>query len=145
MMKKLSIFLFALIISLTVIGCQATANWEESDIFLVNDRQMIGEEGRFAILYDVLNLYPDAGNKCMWYLWGDETELQGTVKVTATHEKDDESITLIHSHSNSLSPHFTADDHMVSELTLPKSGMWKLDAFIDDELFESIFLKIHEK
>jgi len=30
-------------------------------------------------------------------------------------------------------------------MELPKSGMWKLDAYIGDEIFGSVYVKVHKK
>lgn len=38
-----------------------------------------------------------------------------------------------------------ADQHAPSLMFLPESGMWKLDAYVNDKLFGSVFVKVHEK
>lgn len=44
-----------------------------------------------------------------------------------------------------LSPNNGADQHFPTNKTLPKSGMWKLDAYIGDEIFGSVYVKVHKE
>lgn len=107
---------------------------------------MIGEEGRLGFIYDdgeVLRFYPDKVQKYMWHFWGEEQELEGELKVTATHENDNEEIYVTGGElGNAING---ADKHIPSNMSLPKSGMWKLDAYIGDKLFGSVYVKVHEK
>ncbi|WP_128895570.1 hypothetical protein [Longirhabdus pacifica] len=149
MQKQISTVMFGIFMCLTIIGCQATANWAESDLFTSGSYTLIGEEGKIGFIYDdseaAIRFYPDKPQKYMWHFWGEEEELKGDVKVTATHENDDEeSITLFSYRDPWQYQNSSEKRKLPSGFSLPKSGMWKLDAFIDDELFGSIFVKVHE-
>lgn len=80
----------------------------------------------------------------MWHLWGKDKELDGPFKVIAFHEDDGEKLTIINAESLS-GPNNGADRHLQSNLSLPKSGMWRLDAYIGKQLFGSIFVKVYNK
>ncbi len=120
--------------------------WEQSPLFTSGSYTMIGEEGRLGFIYDdseVLRFYPDKQQKYMWHFWGESEELKGNLKVVGTHAETDEQITVIEGIdiSGALNG---ADAHTPSLMSLPKSGMWKLDAFIGDRLFGSVFVEVHE-
>ncbi|WP_128895569.1 hypothetical protein [Longirhabdus pacifica] len=151
MKKNIFIPLFVIAICLAVIGCSSeskTQDWVESNLFTSESYTFIGEEGKLGFIYDdsdVARFYPDKGHKYMWNFWGSEEELKGVVTVTATHENDDEkSITLFSYRDPWQYQNSSEKRNLPSVFSLPTSGMWKLDAFIDDELFGSIFVKVHE-
>ncbi|ATP42155.1 hypothetical protein CSE16_20250 [Solibacillus sp. R5-41] len=157
MFKKRLILIFAVILSLVIAGCNDEEsiekkeeviqhNWKESPLFESGSYTMIGEEGRLGFLYndaEVDRFYPDKVQKYMWHFWGEEQELEGELKVVATHENDDEEIYVTGGGLSSANN--GADKHMPSHMSLPKSGMWKLDAYIGDRLFGSVYVKVHEK
>ncbi|QNU34506.1 DUF4871 domain-containing protein [Geobacillus sp. 44C] len=164
MFKKFFILTIAIIISLTTVGCSDVANkkeevtsenlpnvktqdWKESPLFESNGYTMIGEEGRLGFIYDdseVTRFYPNKVQKYMWHFWGNEKEFNGGLKVIATHETGGEPITVLEGLSLG-GPNNGADHHVPSNMSLPKSGMWKLDAYIGNKLFGSIFVKVYEK
>ncbi|QTD40383.1 hypothetical protein [Sporosarcina sp. Te-1] len=121
-------------------------NWQESSLFKSGNYTMIGEEGRLGFIYDdseVVRFYPDKIQKYMWHFWGAEDELDGGLKVVATHEKDNNPIVLLETDLGG--PNNGADRHTPSNLSLPKSGMWKLDAYIEEQLFGTVFVKVHDE
>lgn len=157
MLKKRLVLIIAVFLSLIIVGCndensiekkenKIQHNWNESPLFESGDYTMIGEEGRLGFIYDdseVLRFYPNKVNKYMWHFWGEEQELEGEVKITATHENDNEEIYVTGGGISGANN--GADNHMPSNMILPKSGMWKLDAYIGDRLFGSVYVKVHEK
>ncbi len=107
---------------------------------------MIGVEDKLGFIYDdseLTRFYPDERQKYMWHLWGDPEELNGDLKVTATHHKSNNEVTVIES-LPLASANNGADAHVPSMMSLPKSGMWKLDAFVDEQLHGSVFVKVYE-
>lgn len=157
MLKKRLILIIAVVLSLVIAGCNDEEsiekkekyiqhNWNESPLFEAGGYTMIGEEGRLGFIYDdgeVDRFYPNKVQKYMWHFWGEEQELEGEVKITASHENDNEEIYVT---GGGLSgANNGAEKHMPSNMSLPKSGMWKLDAYIGDRLFGSIYVKVHEK
>ena len=155
MLKNRLILIFTVIVSLVIAGCneeesieekgKVKHNWNESSLFESGGYTMIGEEGRLGFIYDdseVVRFYPDKVQKYMWHFWGEEQELEGELKVVATHENEDEEIYVT---SGVIGPaNNGADRHAPSNMSLPKSGMWKLDAYIGDKLFGSVYVKVYE-
>ena len=101
-----------------------TADWQESSMFKVNDYQMIGEEGRLGFIYDnteITRFYPNKEQKYMWHFWGNDEELTGELKVTATHKESGEQITVLQNHTLA-GPNNGANQHVpvsYTHLTLP--------------------------
>ncbi|WP_409250687.1 hypothetical protein V1502_10960 [Bacillus sp. SCS-153A] len=127
-------------------GCGGE-KWEESSIFESGNYKMIGVKDKLGFIYDdteVTRFYPDKENKYMWHLWGNPEKLKGDLKVTATHSKSDEEIVIIEG-LRLGGAHNGADAHTNSMMSLPKSGMWKLDAYVDDKLHGSVFVKVYEQ
>ena len=155
MFKKSLFLIFITIISLVITGCNDEEplkeeviqnNWKESPLFESGGYKMIGEEGRLGFIYDdseVVRFYPDKVQKYMWHFWGKEDELIGDFEVLGTHENSNEEIIIVPKGENSfLSPNNGADNHNPTNMMLPKSGMWKLDAYIGDRLFGSVYVKV---
>lgn len=120
-------------------------NWIESPLFDSGDYTMIGEVGRLGFLYEdsqVDRFYPNKNQKYMWHFWGDNKELEGNLKVIGTHENDGEQQTVFEGELGGANN--GADKHAPSNMSLPKSGMWKLDAYIGGSLFGTVFVKVHE-
>lgn len=156
--KKRLILICTVILSLVIAGCNDEEeikeeviqhNWNESSLFESDGVPMIGEEGRLGFLYEDnegLRFYPNKVQKYMWHLWGNEDELIGDFKVLGTHENSDEEIIIVPKRGNTFpSPNNGADQHFPTNMELPKSGMWKLDAYIGDEIFGSVYVKVHKK
>ncbi|SES45493.1 hypothetical protein [Psychrobacillus sp. OK032] len=158
MFKKGLILICTVILSLVSAGCNEEEpikeeviqhNWKESSLFESGSYTMIGEEGRLGFLYndsEVDRFYPNKTQKYMWHFWGNEDELIGDIEVLGTHENSNEEIIVVPRKENTfLSPNNGADQHSPTNMMLPKSGMWKLDAYIGDRLFGSVYVKVHEK
>lgn len=157
MSKKFLLLFFAILFSLVIVACNdersmeeyTQRDWHESPLFESGDYKMIGEEGRIGFIYDdceVVRFYPEKENKYMWHFWGSEEELLGDFKVVGTHENSDEEIVVIpERENNSLSPTNGADQHIPSNMKFPESGIWKLDAYIGDELFGNIYIRVHDR
>ena len=123
-MKKV---IFVIFLSITLIAC-TQETWKESEIFKSGGYEMIGEQGKIGFI---------------WHLWGKE-RLSGKTafKVIAT-SKEKEEITIFEGELGG--PNNGADAHIPSMLKLPAPGMWKLDAYVEEELFGTIFVKVHEE
>ena len=157
MLKKRILLIFAVILSLAIAGCKEEEsigkneeviknNWNESSLFESGGYTMIGEEGRLGIIYDdseEVRFHPNKEQKYMWHFWGEEKELEGELKVVATQENEDEEILVTSGVLGGANN--GADKHAPSNMSLPKSGIWKLDAYIGESLFGSVYVKVHEK
>jgi hypothetical protein len=124
-----------------------TQNWEESSLFTSGIYSMIGEKGRLGFIYDnseVTRFYPNKTQKYMWHFWGEDQEFKGKLQVVATHENYHEQITVVEG-IDVGGPNNGADRHIPSLMSLPKSGMWKLDAYFGKKLFGTIFVRVYEE
>ncbi|MEK4699364.1 hypothetical protein MKX47_07170 [Solibacillus sp. FSL R7-0668] len=152
MLKRLGIFIFSSILLLGISGCDDAVDdkneiWEQSPVFESGGYTMIGEEGRLGFIYDeseVMKFYPNKTQKYMWHFWGDEQELDGKFTVMATNQDDGEQVPLL-TVDHLSGPNNGADRHIPSHLTLPKEGMWKLDAYIEEKLFGTIYVEVHKE
>ncbi|MCG3086521.1 DUF4871 domain-containing protein [Sporosarcina cyprini] len=163
MNNKTTLLLISLLLASIIAGCTKSSGetkgdgvteeaeksedaWEESALFTSDNYTLIGEEGRIGFIYDdseLLRFYPDKVQKYMWHFWGADDELDGDLKVIGTHEKDQDAIVVLETGLGG--PNNGADRHAPSNMSLPKSGMWKLDAYIEEQLFGTVFVKVHEE
>jgi len=126
------------------IAINEPTNWKESSLFESESFTMIGEEGRMGFIYDdseVTRFYPNKTQKYMWHFWGEDEEFDGELKIVGTHETE-EQVTILESDSVGGANH-GAERHLPSNFSLPTSGMWKLDAYFDNDLFGSIYVRVH--
>ena len=146
-MNKISVQSLLLVLALVFLAGCTNEKWEESSIFESGNYKMIGVEDKLGFIYDdseVTRFYTDKENKYMWHLWGNPEKLKGNFKVIATHNQTNEEVTVIEGLALA-GAHNGADAHTPSMMSLPKSGMWKLDAYVDDQLHGSIFVKVYEE
>ena len=119
-------------------------DWKESPLFESGSDTLIGEEGRLGFSYDdgeILRFYPDKTQKYIWYFWGEEKEFNGVLKFIGTHENDEKQSVVYG--GDFYKANNKADRQVHISMNLPKSGMWRLDAYIGDKLFGTVFVKVH--
>ena len=139
----LGLFIFVLI------GCkenEAEETWEQSSLFEAGGYSMLGIKDKIGFIYednDIMRFYPNKEHKYMWHIWLGDNE-SGSFKVKATHQDTNEEKILIDVDSLG-GPNNGADAHLPSSMSLPLSGMWKLDTYLDDVLFETIYVKVYEE
>lgn len=153
MNKKYSFFLtFLTFILLLLSACSSSETqeskqqrkWKQSSLFSSGSYTMIGEENKLGFIYDdseVVRFYPYKNQKYMWHFWGNKSG--DKLDVVATNEKSGKKVKLINQVALA-GENNGADTHTPSLMSLPYSGMWKLDAYINDALFGSVFVKVHE-
>ncbi|MDR7074356.1 DUF4871 domain-containing protein [Fictibacillus barbaricus] len=120
--------------------------WQESPLFKADKSTMIGEKGKIGFLYDdseAVRFYPRKENKYMWHLWGSKDLPGKTFKVKATSQETGQEITVVE--SILFGAHNGADAHLPSIMSLPRSGMWKLDGYVDNKRFSTIVVQVHKK
>ncbi|WP_254434155.1 DUF4871 domain-containing protein [Halobacillus sp. Marseille-Q1614] len=149
-MNKSYVRLLFLILALSTVlltGCFGE-KWLESDIFESGSYKMLGEEGQLGFIYDggeVTRFYPDKKQKYMWHFWGSEEELEGDLKVVGTHNESGNKMIVLEDVPLSVGEHNGADASSPSIMSLPKSGMWRLDAYVNDTLHGSVYVQVQEK
>ncbi|MBH0160519.1 DUF4871 domain-containing protein [Fictibacillus sp. 26RED30] len=128
---------------LVLVACNQDS-WKESTLFESGSYTMIGEKDKIGFIYDdseVTRFFPNKEQKYMWHLWGSEDLPGKPFKVIATSQKTDEEVSLVDSVVGGSNN--GADAHIPSMMSLPHSGMWKLNAYVDDKLFGSVYVKVH--
>lgn len=137
---KIKIILFCAI-SLFLIACSNGVDnaWKESDTFQVGIYTMRGEENKIGFIDHAFE--EGKQQKYMWHFWSDEQDLEGPFKVIAEKESDRRAITIFET-SSIGGPNNGAQGHAPSTMSLPEKGMWRLDAYINEVLFGSVFIRV---
>ncbi|MFC4306650.1 DUF4871 domain-containing protein [Cohnella boryungensis] len=79
-------------------------------------------------------------NKYMWHFWGSKDEFSGRFNIMAVKEGSTREIDMI---SGTLSgPLNGADALTPSSMEFPEAGIWRLNAYIDNKLFSSIYVNV---
>lgn len=107
---------------------------------------MIGEKDKLGFIYEnseVDQFTPNKVNKYMWHVWGPDVAYK-MLKVEAVLEISSKRLHLFETRLSGT-PHNGADAVTSSSMSLPKPGMWKLNAYIDNKLFESVYVKVHKE
>jgi hypothetical protein len=142
---------------LIVIGCESTQEvYNPSPSFMSGDLKMVGIEGNLAILdpYIIAGQTP----KVMWHFWGTKEELgQKPFRVEAINlktKKKVKALVLIPDNNTKEmvweydvspgGPNNGADANIPSNISLPTSGLWKLDAYLGGKLKGSIIVDVKE-
>ncbi|WP_409346475.1 DUF4871 domain-containing protein [Paenibacillus sp. MBLB4367] len=82
-------------------------------------------------------------NKAIWHLWGKEAELKGGLTVFGIRQGQSKPVQLFGS-SEIGGALNGADASVVSSLTMPEKGLWRLMAYIDGKLFGSVVVEVKE-
>jgi len=76
-----------------------------------------------------------------WHFWGESVKTGDFLCVKGTHQLTNNEVELV-SNTKLLGQNSGADNHAPTKMTFQKSGMWKLDAYIDGKLFGSVYVKV---
>ncbi|MGM0885024.1 MAG: DUF4871 domain-containing protein [Bacillota bacterium] len=113
--------------------------WETSPLFKVGEYTMIGQPSKLGIIDTTFISGKQRG--IHWFLWGEQTELvKGTFKITAT-KQGKQPITLIENYAIAYGTK-GSDAQVPTLITIPSSGLWKFDAYIDDGVYGSIVINV---
>lgn len=142
MMKKWFI-ISLLIFVLTACGEQ---QWAESPTFTWEGVNMQGIENRVAFSTDdVTPIKAGATNKYFWYFWSDKEDYLGTFEVVASHEDNGKTVHVYGAQNTESAQSLDgADHHLLSLMTLPDPGLWRVDVSFDTVLFDSIYINVAE-
>ena len=79
-------------------------------------------------------------NKYMWHFWGSKDELTGRLSIMAIKEGSTREIDIYRGTlGGSIN---TADAHTPSSMEFPEEGMWRLNAYINNKLYGSIYVNV---
>lgn len=111
-----------------------------------------GIEGELAIVDS--QVIAGTNNKQLFHFWGEtpqkmEQLFNKKVKVIGTSKENGETVTTFESSIGVPNEEIIKPPHHYAEsvgyLNLPSKGIWKLDAYIEGELFGSIIIDVQEK
>ncbi|MBP1933185.1 hypothetical protein [Ammoniphilus resinae] len=170
-MKKLTYFVFIslLILVFVLSGCSTEKvdtnakeeTWQISPSFTIPKPSpdgkdvaygLRGTDGKLAIVDSPV--IAGSNNKQLFHFWGgtpEKTEqlFNKKVKVIGTSQEDGKIVTAFESSIGVPNEEIMKPPYHYAEsvgyLNLPSKGIWKLDAYIEDELFGSIIVDVQEK
>ena len=142
MIKKLFIISFLLFF---LAGC-GQKNWQESPTFTNEGQSMQGVENRVAFLTNGIKpIKAGATNKYIWHFWSDKEDYLGTFEVVATHEKNGKTVHVYGApNTKTAQPLNGANHHLLSLMSLPDAGLWRIDLTFDTVLFDSVYIHVLE-
>ncbi|XEC92524.1 hypothetical protein AB6A23_14045 [Paenibacillus tarimensis] len=114
---------------------------------------LVGEEGRIGFLTGGLPMVTGKPNKYMWHLWGDTLDdtqqLFGkNIEIRGLSKETGEEILVFTGSTGIPNPNIPDNNHvarMPSSMSLPYAGLWRLDAYLEDELFGSIVVQVQKE
>ncbi|WP_274364687.1 DUF4871 domain-containing protein [Paenibacillus thermotolerans] len=139
-------------------------NWQLSPVFNIpvtfgdgteGEYVFIGEEGKLAMQVgsgkegeaQAQPIVKGKGNKYMWYFWGSDEELNGKLKVEGINEKGERHLLIgkgLGAPYVGYAPFNGADSTLPATMMFPTAGLWKLEAYISDNLYGEITLHVDE-
>lgn len=142
MMKKW--FIISLLI-LIVTAC-VQERWQESPTFSSENVSMQGIKNRLAFATEgITPVYAGTTYKYLWHFWSDKEDYFGTFEVVATHEENGKTVYVYGAQNTpNAQPLNGADHHLLSLMTLPDAGIWRIDVTFDTVLFDSIYINVLE-
>ncbi|CAH8770984.1 DUF4871 domain-containing protein [Paenibacillus dendritiformis] len=148
-MKRLTGILLLFMIAL-IAGCASAEaeQWQLSPVFDVKFTDNQGRERAFTfrgvkgkIGMPDAPLYVDVPQKIVWHFWDDPSRLEGAFTVIGTSQKTGESRILLKEQMPGPTPNLGANATLPSGLKLTASGMWKLDIYIGDLRYETLYVE----
>ncbi|MDN4071323.1 DUF4871 domain-containing protein [Paenibacillus sp. FSL R5-0407] len=149
-MKKI-LFLFILLAIGLITGCNEhnESDWKLSSTFGVpyTDDQGVersftlrGIENKLGITDAPLTV--GVSQKVVWHFWDQEDNLIGkSFKVEGISAKTGEQVTLFEWDPLVLAPNLGATTSLPSGIKLTSTGLWKLNIYLDNEHYESLFVE----
>lgn len=120
-------------------------NWSDnSSNFQTEYGEMFGNEGSLGIIGP--KRITENGQKWMWHFWGPESISNKKWEVKAFKQGEEEAINPLTFKDDQLTPRDDViNGHARSSVLFPSSGLWKLQVFIDGELFDEIIVNIEQE
>ena len=116
--------------------------WEPSPTFQVNGEKVIGEPSKVGI--STIPLVAGEQQGVDWLLWGKQSDLvKGEFELTA-RAKGAQPETIIENRAVAY-PGDIADARVPTLISVPHSGIWKFEAYIDGELYGSVVIEVINK
>ena len=162
-MLRKSNMLFTFLIIMVLSACTSNESTEDNFVAEVSPTFAIpvmfddkkgqyilrGEQGKLGLLVgsgiengdvELLPLIANEPNKYMWHFWGQN--LTGkSLKVIGTNVETNEETVILDNYflAGELNG---ADAHMPSSMVFPNAGIWKLDVYVEKELFGNVVVEV---
>ncbi|MBP1990068.1 DUF4871 domain-containing protein [Paenibacillus eucommiae] len=116
--------------------------WEVSPVFSSGIYKMRGIEKKLGFIDS--GFIAGQSNKYMWHFWGADKALSGKLTIAAVRQGSDQLVEVFT--AAELGDKLNgADRHVVTSMMLPTSGKWRLMAYIDEQLIDSIIVEVKPK
>jgi hypothetical protein len=124
---------------------KSESDWGLSSTFQSGQRTMIGTPKKLGVRCESGAFVEHQTLKCAWHIWGDRSRLKNaSFVVQGVHEGTNQTEFLFSTTLNDA-PNLGADTHTPSNITFSKSGRWRMDVYIDHQLFGSIVVDVKKK
>ncbi len=143
-------FVFGIVLAILFLsGCanqeeyqkKTQISWDISPTFQSGGYEMRGIPDRLAIIDTPF--MAGQSQKYMWHFWGSLDEVTGKLTILAEHQDTGKKVPLLQKvYIIPAKPNNGADNHVPSQMSLPSKGLWRLDAYIDERLFDSIVVQV---
>ncbi|MHA6483586.1 hypothetical protein ACX1C1_16995 [Paenibacillus sp. strain BS8-2] len=152
-LKKTVVFVNLLMCCIWLVSCSYESEKSEgssiSPTFMFENKEMIGTK-KMSIIYD--SFITDNPKIYVFHLGGGEEELGGEKSFTLVAEHLESGDSVVLEENVALAREVTgintetvsANYYIATPLDLPKEGMWKLRAYINEELWESITVELYK-
>lgn len=135
-------------------GCNTNGSitndaWEVTPTFKYEAHIMRGIQNEIAIIDE--KIIVDKPQLFRWHIWGDESQLSGaTFKMVAVHKETNKKVVITENRAlaKDISDNVvlgSATRYVTTEISLPIKGLWRFNAYIDNNLYGSIIIKANEK
>lgn len=116
--------------------------WDEEGSKNEEPIELLGKKGKLAFV-DPGPFIAGQPHKIMWLIWRKERDLVPPFEVIGTSKATGEKEKLLYREGLG-SPHMGADYHLPTLVELPTPGLWRMDVFINNKLYDSIVVAVQE-
>jgi len=142
-LRKGIMFLFLVLLAGCVSANTSNTNWVVSPEFETSTgAKMVGKEDKVGIIG--MNFEANKPNKYLFHFWGEESEFMGKkLKVIGVKNETGEEIVVVENRGKlGVSEINGANASLPTTMELPATGLWRLDVYLGDSLFDSIIVDV---
>ena len=170
-MRNKMIMLISVLFLMSLVGCENIDENEDREVSpnfslpvtfgdgTKGEYLLIGEEGKVGFLVGSgktgeaveEKFIANKASKYMWHFLGEIDRISGDFKVVGIDKEGKEHPVLLSGNdkvwqysNGSISPNNGADSHIPSNMVFPTSGLWKLEIYFNDKIFEEIVINVEE-
>lgn len=117
--------------------------WDEEGSKKEGPIKLSGKKGKLAFVEADGPFIAGNPRKIMWLIWRKEQDLVPPFEVIGTSKATGEEVKLLYLEGLGP-PHMGADYHIPTLVELPTPGLWRMDVFINNKLYDSIVVDVQE-